>query len=737
MGPETYNDLGNESYLSANRLPKGSGIEHLRDSNITDTGTVVSVNSNTAITGSFTVVTGSVVELQVTNLGVNLGSALTDSHIISGSLRVNPNGLFVSSSGLVGVGTTNPRFYTLHVVNSGSNAQIGVSNQGTADGDRQLRMGFGGNGANTWAELQGTRLNVADDVNIALQPGGGNVGIGTTSPSSSLDVTKNQNAQTLVRITNTTSGTSAMGEFAVYTNSGNAGFGKYSTGTTSYKNITAGSTYVYNGSSGDISLLNDYGPGNISFAAGGSSTAQMFISGSGNIGIGTITPNTLVHINTARSSGANVDIMTLSDNVTGVQTSGFGVRILATSNNGQAKSAIAFEADGGTNNDTAIAFYTQTSAASLDRRMTINKNGFVGIGTTSITGPLTIAVPAEGASIGAANAQQAFDYSRLRIKHYTESNLGLSIGYAGANYTYMQACYNEGTIAPLLINPFGGNIGIGTTTPGSILVIRSGVSNSVASPESQVTITNTTSGNYAALGFRSVDSDGDHGRAGITVSKDSGSITGKMHFVVRESSGTFSNPMTIVSGGSVGIGTSDPKANFHVDGSTATLRVGPWFSTNDRDFIQLQANSTNTSILSPNETFSILNPSGNIDIISSGSGGVRLTPGATSWAAISDIRKKKNFESTQGLAELLQIEPIKYHFEWDNDSTPKRLGFKAQNLQPLIPEMVHPNGEKAEDGSDILTIIPDYILPVLVKAIQELKAENDTLKSRIDTLEQA
>jgi hypothetical protein len=58
MGPETYNDLGNESYISANRLPKGSGVEHLRDSNISDTGTVVSINSNTLVTGSLGV-TGS------------------------------------------------------------------------------------------------------------------------------------------------------------------------------------------------------------------------------------------------------------------------------------------------------------------------------------------------------------------------------------------------------------------------------------------------------------------------------------------------------------------------------------------------------------------------------------------------------------------------------------------------------------------------------------------------------
>jgi len=132
------------------------------------------------------------------------------------------------------------------------------------------------------------------------------------------------------------------------------------------------------------------GSQDITFQKNSNASSNMVILESGNVGIGTTSPSTLFHVNTARSSGADVNIMTLSDNVAGVQTSGFGVRILATSNSGQAKSAIAFEANGGTNNDTAIAFYTQTSAASLDRRMTINKNGNVGIGTSSPTERLHI-----------------------------------------------------------------------------------------------------------------------------------------------------------------------------------------------------------------------------------------------------------------------------------------------------------------------------------------------------------
>ncbi len=111
--------------------------------------------------------------------------------------------------------------------------------------------------------------------------------------------------------------------------------------------------------------------------------------------------------------------------------------------------------------------------------------------------------------------------------------------------------------------------------------------------------------------------------------------------------------------------------------------------------------------------------------------GPYVAPGGTTWTnGSSDVRKKKNFETTQGLAEILQVEPIKYHFNEDDDSSKKRLGFKAQNILNLIPEMVSETGEIAEDGTPYLTITPDYILPVLVKAIQELNAKVSALENK-------
>jgi hypothetical protein len=93
----------------------------------------------------------------------------------------------INSAGDIGIGTGSP-LYKTHIVNAGGNAFLGISNQGVSNGDRQIRIGFGGNGSDTFAQIQGTRYNVADDINVVMQAGGGNVGIGATGPSQKLEV---------------------------------------------------------------------------------------------------------------------------------------------------------------------------------------------------------------------------------------------------------------------------------------------------------------------------------------------------------------------------------------------------------------------------------------------------------------------------------------------------------------------------------------------------------------------
>lgn len=55
QGPQTFDNIGNETTLTVNKIPKATGGdlgEHIGDSNITDTGTLVTIQSNTIITGS-------------------------------------------------------------------------------------------------------------------------------------------------------------------------------------------------------------------------------------------------------------------------------------------------------------------------------------------------------------------------------------------------------------------------------------------------------------------------------------------------------------------------------------------------------------------------------------------------------------------------------------------------------------------------------------------------------------
>jgi hypothetical protein len=188
--------------------------------------------------------------------------------------------------------------------------------------------------------------------------------------------------------------------------------------------------------------------------------------------------------------------------------------------------------------------------------------------------------------------------------------------------------------------------------------------------------------------------------------------------------------MRILSGGNVGIGTTTAAEKLTVTGGisfSSYLLVGAAGYIGVGNQIQGGWTSTDLLILNNNNGGKIAFNTTN----GSAYNGVYLVSGATSFSPItSDIRTKKNFETTQGLAEVLQIEPTKYHLVTDDNSSVKRLGFKAQNLQPLIPEMVIATGNKADDGSDYLTIVPDYILPVLVKAIQELQAQITELKNK-------
>ena len=126
------------------------------------------------------------------------------------------------------------------------------------------------------------------------------------------------------------------------------------------------------------------------------------------------------------------------------------------------------------------------------------------------------------------------------------------------------------------------------------------------------------------------------------------------------------------------------------------------------------------------------------------------TGGTVVGAQTSDERLKDiDEEFNYGLSEVLKLKPISFTLKNDESDT-KKLGFGAQTTQEVIPESVGDSGDcidgydvdeedefkqtpKSEDT--ILNMEYVQLIPVLTKAIQELKTENDELKERLQSIE--
>ena len=113
-------------------------------------------------------------------------------------------------------------------------------------------------------------------------------------------------------------------------------------------------------------------------------------------------------------------------------------------------------------------------------------------------------------------------------------------------------------------------------------------------------------------------------------------------------------------------------------------------------------------------------------------------PSGTNIYNASDLRLKKNIETIScGLNKITALNPVKFNwidgFEPTEDSK-NMLGFIAQEVSDIIPEAVESfTGNSLTVGEIViespLRVNEKFIIPVLVKAIQELKAEFDGYKA--------
>ena len=98
-----------------------------------------------------------------------------------------------------------------------------------------------------------------------------------------------------------------------------------------------------------------------------------------------------------------------------------------------------------------------------------------------------------------------------------------------------------------------------------------------------------------------------------------------------------------------------------------------------------------------------------------------------SYGAISDARLKENIiDATPKLDDLMKVKVRNYNLKGESN---KQLGVISQELEAIFPNMIE---ESTNIGSDVKIKGVKYsvFVPMLIKAVQELKAEIEILKNK-------
>ena len=209
---------------------------------------------------------------------------------------------------------------------------------------------------------------------------------------------------------------------------------------------------------------------------------------------------------------------------------------------------------GGTTSSVPGAFYIYDNNAT-DFRITIATSGNVGIGTTTPDSNLDV----KGPSATPADGNQT-----LSITNST-GGTQLNLGTAENAYGWIEA--REGaTLRNLLLNPNGGNVGIGVTGPDNKLMVQGASTNGAAS-----------AGNVALF-------EGPSGTNGLKVFVDD--TENAAGFQTISADDLLINPHS----GNVGIGTAGPISKFTVTGTDNTNQANIGHSTQS---VFIKVNGTN------------------------------------------------------------------------------------------------------------------------------------------------
>jgi hypothetical protein len=268
-----------------------------------------------------------------------------------------------------------------------------------------------------------------------------------------------------------------------------------------------------------------------------------------------------------------------------------------------------------------------------------------------------------------------------------------------------------------------GNVGIGTSSPNSTLTVKADnasakVEGNNSTNATQFIVKNTTSNFYMALDN---SSGGSFGKANAAILwMDSAN---PMVFATNNS-----ERMRILSGGAVCVNTTAAQ----IDG---TSRLVVATTTASGIAAEFQNNTSGTCTLAISNSGAATSTLVNWYAGGSYRSAITWNGSLIVYGTSSDARLKENItDAGSGLAKLADVKIRS--FDWKESGAHTDFGVVAQELQSVAPEAVLV-GKDNEDGSikESWSVDSSILVPAMIKAIQELKAINDSLTARIVALE--
>ena len=358
----------------------------------------------------------------------------------------------------------------------------------------------------------------------------------------------------------------------------------------------------------------------------------------------------------------------------------------------------------------ALRFEVGTS-----ERMRIDSSGNVGIGESNpsavSSGATTLTIKGSTTTKGGALLLRSSDNS-VSSYIYPDSTNGLTLGsLSNHNVRFISNSAERMRIDS------SGNVGI-NTSPFTRFTV---VGNSAFSP--------SASGGKATEGIHIRATAGASGNYGAGISLDTGSVGASAIVAVQESADADVNGLAFFTHGSgTGSNASDERMRIKSGGD---VQIGA--SAGAPLVMYPSSDGFSPPLIRWNKTDTASQTAVQFLVSGAVSGSITYSSTATAYNTSSDYRLKENVvEMTGALDRVDALKPSRFNFITDPEKTVD--GFLAHEVQAIVPEAV--TGEKDavdEEGNPIYQgIDQSKIVPLLVGAIKELRAEIELLKSQLN-----